>query len=176
MSSSQDRPAPGDCSPYFFQYIERLEEDADVLEALEEQTALVHGALGGLPEERWGYRYAPGKWSVREVLGHLIDCERVFVQRALWFARGGEGELPGFSEDSFVEAAGFDARPMGALLEEYDAQRAASLTFFGGLTDAQLARRGVANGSEIVVRAFPWILAGHELHHLDVLRERYEVE
>ena len=84
--------------------------------------------------------------------------------------------MPGFSEDAFVEAGGFEERTIGALLAEYDAQRAASLAFFGGMSAEQLERSGIANGNSITVRAFPWILAGHELHHLDVLRERYEVE
>ena len=170
------RPGPGDCDPYFLGYSDRIDEEADILEALEEQTALVHGALARLPRERWSHRYAAGKWSVREVLGHLIDCERVFALRALWFARKGEGEMPGFSEDGFVAAGGFEERAVGELLVEYDTVREATLAFYRGLSEEALERSGTANGSRIVVRAFPWILAGHELHHLDVLRERYGVE
>ena len=129
--------------------------------------------LLAVPRARWTHRYAPGKWSVSEVVGHLADTERIFAYRALRFARNDATPLAGFDENQFVPPANFDARPLPDLAEELRAVRLASVALFRRLDDAALARRGTANQVEITVRALPWIIAGHERHHVAVLKERY---
>ena len=131
--------------------------------------------LGTLSEARALHRYAPGKWSVKEVLGHLCDTERIYAYRALRFARNDATPLPGFEEDDYVPAGRFDARPLRDLLDEWQAVRSATLALYRGLDGDALLRRGVANGNLISVRAMAWLAAGHALHHLGVLRERYGV-
>ncbi len=166
------RPAADEHAPYFARYL-ALVADGDVLATLERQARETRALLGGLDETRAGHRYAPDKWSVREVLGHVIDTERVFAYRALSFARGSEVELPGFDEDAFARAAQHERVPLTALLDDYACVRAASLALLRRLDVTAFERRGVANGKEISVRALAWLMAGHELHHQGVLRERY---
>ena len=129
--------------------------------------------LGGLTEDRALHRYAPGKWSVKDVVGHLCDAERVYGYRALRFARNDPTPLPGFEEDLYVPVAHCDARPMGELLDDWRAVRAATLALFRGFDGDALVRRGVANGNVVSVRALAWLAAGHTQHHVGVLRERY---
>jgi uncharacterized damage-inducible protein DinB len=124
-------------------------------------------------EPRTLHRYAPNKWSVKELVQHLVDTERVFSSRALAFARGDATELPGFDENAYAAASHADDRVLEEILEEHAAVRMASLALFTGLADEALTRRGVADGKPYSVRAIPWIVVGHELHHLAVLRERY---
>jgi len=133
------------------------------------------GRLAGVPEARGGFRYAPGKWSVKEVVGHLSDVERVMVYRALRFARGDAAPLPGFDENAYVPEAGADTRTLANLLAEWVAVRQASLAFFHSLPPGTWARRGVANGNPVSVRALAYVVAGHEHHHLEVLRTRYRL-
>lgn len=169
-----DRPGPGENAPYYDTYIREV-PDGDVLARLAAQNRALLAGLAGLPEERALFRYAPGKWSVKEVIGHLVDAERVFAYRALRFARADATPLPGFDENAWVPAAAFDARPLASLLDEYAAVRAATLAFFRGLEPAAFARLGTANGNPMSVRAAAWVLAGHERHHAGVLGERYGV-
>ncbi len=168
------RPLADECGTYFLGYTNRVDAD-DVLAALARQLEDTRGLLASLDDERARHRYAPGKWSVKEVLGHLADTERVFTVRALHFARGDTQPLPGFEEDAFVAGSSFHERPLAAILDEYATVRAATLSLFRGLSGEALERRGTANDTTIVCRAVPWILAGHELHHVGVLRERYGV-
>jgi uncharacterized damage-inducible protein DinB len=166
------RPAADEHPPYYRPYIERVEvgkPPAVFGRQLAESLAL----LASVGEEQSLARYAPGKWSMREVVGHLVDSERIFAMRALCFARGERADLPGFDENAYVAAAGFDRRPWEALRGEMRRVREATIALFEGFTDAQLDARGRANGGEFTVRAVAWIIAGHEAHHLDVLRERY---
>ncbi len=167
-----DRPMASEFAPYYQQYIQLITE-GDVLGVLERQTDEALGTWGGLDEKRALLRYAPNKWSVKQVVGHVVDTERVFSLRALWFARGDPGPLPSMEQESWVPLAGFDARPLADLAEEYRAVRRATLLLFQGLDAEAYARRGIASGKEITVRAFPWLIAGHERHHLRVLQERY---
>lgn len=167
-----DRPGPGENATYYDTYLARV-PDGDVLARLAEQNRRLIAGLAGLGEEKAGFRYAPGKWSVKEVVGHLMDAERVFAYRALRFARADLTPLPGFDEDAWMPAARFDARPLAALLEEYAAVRAATLALFRSFDGAALTRIGTANGNPMSVRALAWVLAGHEIHHAGVLRERY---
>ena len=166
------RPTPSEHGEYFGRYV-NLVPDGDVLAALEEQGAATQSLLASLDEERGNYRYAEGKWSLKEVIGHLVDCERVFVYRALCFARGDAQPLPGFEQDDFVKVANFDARTLASLAEECDLVRGSSVALFETLEDAAWSRPGHASGADLTVRAVPWILAGHEIHHMGVIAARY---
>ena len=158
--------------PYYAKYI-ALVPTGDVLGTLETQFAETIALVDEAGEARAGHRYAEGKWSVREVVGHVVDTERVFTYRALAAARGETGALPAFDENVYVANAAFDARTLGSLLGEWTAVRRATLALFQHLDDDALARRVIANGAPVSVRALAWIIAGHELHHRDLLRSRY---
>jgi uncharacterized damage-inducible protein DinB len=164
------RPEPGEYAPYAGDDIAFVPGD-DAVEALRACARETVAVFGALPEER--IVYAPGKWTLKEVLGHLIDDERIFAYRALCVARGDSRALPGFDENEYVAAARFEARTFAALLHEYSVVRAASIAFFESLTAEEWLRRGVVNGYEASVRGLAFHIAGHELHHLRVIRERY---
>jgi hypothetical protein len=168
------RPSAGECSEGAGSYVARV-VGSDAWPVLVAQVEEVHRRLGHLSEDRALHRYAPEKWSVKEVVGHLSDAERVYVYRALRFARSDSTPLPGFDENLYVPAGRFDIRPMAALLDEWRTVRMATLSLFRGLDAAALCGRGVANGSIISVRALAWLAAGHTQHHLGVLRERYGI-
>jgi hypothetical protein len=145
----------------------------DIAMVLEQQMGDTETLLGGLGDEQGNYRYAPGKWSVKEVIGHLIDSERVFAYRALRIARNDKTPLPGFEQDDYVAAGGFDRRSLADLAREFEHVRNATLDLIRPLSKEAFDRRGVANNAEVSVRALVWIIAGHELHHKEVLRRRY---
>ncbi len=166
------RPDPTEYAPYFERYLARVPE-GDVVDLLAQQIEETVRLLSGLSEERARYRYAPGKWSVKEVVGHMADTERVLSYRALRFARGDETPLPGFDENALVANAGFDARPLADLLGEFEAVRRATVALFRGFPPEAARRRGVANEKTVSVRALAYIIAGHERHHRDILAERY---
>jgi uncharacterized damage-inducible protein DinB len=166
------RPEPTEHLPYYARYI-ALVPDGDVLGTLGRQIEDTLSALKGLSPERSQHRYAPGKWSVRQVVGHVADAERVFAYRALAFARGDQTELPGFDENTYAEASPAALRPLPDVLEDLAAVRRATVSLLRGLEPDAWSRSGVANGNPISVRALAWIVAGHERHHLQVLRERY---
>ena len=166
------RPHESEYAPYYGKYI-ALVPDGDLIDVLVRQIEDTAQLLGGVTERDAGFRYADGKWSIREVLGHLADAERVFAYRALRFARGDGTPLPGFDENAFVANARFDARPLEDLVGELRAVRAATVALFAGLAPDELARRGVANQTAMSVRAIAYVIAGHERHHGTILRERY---
>lgn len=166
------RPGAGEYAPFYDTYVSKVPE-GDVLAILEEQRRATQALLAGIPERKALHRYAPGKWSVKEVVGHLMDSERVFCYRALRFARADAKPLQGFDEQTWVPAGKFDARPLAELAAEFDAVRRATIALFHGLDGAALARRGTANDQEISVRALAYIVAGHERHHVAILKERY---
>jgi hypothetical protein len=166
------RPLATDYAPYYGTYVSQVSE-GDVLAVLAGQIDDTVALLRAVPRARWTHRYAPGKWSVSEVVGHLADTERIFAYRALRFARNDATPLAGFDENQYVPPANFDARPLPELAEDLRAVRLASVALFRGLDDAALARRGTANQVAFTVRAIPWIIAGHERHHVAVLKERY---
>lgn len=172
MSDALPRPDPATLDPFFARYLEVV-PDGSVLDLLAEQARATQALLRDLPDAHAQYRYAPGKWSVQEVLGHLVDAERIFTYRALCFARGETAALPGFDHDAYVAAAQFDARSLRSLLEEYAAVRQATLRFYESLTPEAAARSGIANGRRVSVAALAWITAGHERVHQRTLRERY---
>jgi len=160
-------------SPEFYKrYIEQV-PDGDVLELLETQLAGMHVFFLGWPEDQWDYRYAEGKWSVKQVLGHITDAERIFGYRILRIARKDSTELPGYDENDFVAAANFDSRTGMDLLEEFDLCRRANQVLLRSLDAGAMARLGNANGFLTSVGAVAWSLVGHAEHHVRVLGERY---
>jgi len=166
------RPANDEYLPYYSRYIERV-PDGDVLSTLSQQNSETIALLRGLPESIANYRYAPDKWSVNELVGHLIDSERLFTNRALRFARGDATPVPGFEQDDYVRGATFNAYPLSELASELQVVRQSTLYFFRHIDDEAWARRGVANNAEVSVRALAYIIAGHELHHREILHTRY---
>ena len=166
------RPEPGEAAPYYFTYIDRVTSD-DVTAVLTAQLEEALAFLLEISEQRSLHHYAPEKWSVREVLNHVNDAERVFVLRALWFARGFDTPLPSFDEKVSASAAGADGFSWASHLEEFRGVRSATLAFFRHLRVEAWTRAGVASGNRVTVRALAYIVAGHLDHHLAVLRDRY---
>jgi uncharacterized damage-inducible protein DinB len=166
------RPQAGEHAPYFSRYIDLVPED-DVVGTLEAQGREIAALLAPLGEEKASFRYAPDKWSVKQVVGHISDAERVFAYRLLSIARGETQSLPGFDEKEYMQHANFDQRPFAELLDDFDATRRATLTLLRGLADDAWTRSGTANATQISVRAIAYTLVGHARHHLGVLRSRY---
>jgi len=171
-SATVRRPRSDELAPFYRGYLEAV-PPGDVLAELASSLEETRALLARFGEARGGHRYAPGKWSVKEVVGHLIDGERVFAYRALRMARGDQTPLPGFEENDYVAASGSDRRTLADLGEELALLRAANLRFFRALDAEAWERRGTASGCSFVVCAFPYLLAGHERHHRTVLAERY---
>jgi uncharacterized damage-inducible protein DinB len=166
------RPDPSEHAPYFSRYIDLVPEE-DVVTALAAQGDETQKLLASLDEERAAYRYAPDKWSIKGVIGHVVDSERIFAYRLLAVARGDETPLPGFDEKEYAKHANFDRRSLRNLAEELDALRRANLLLMRNLSDDDWNRRGVANNNATSARALAYTMLGHERHHLKVLRERY---
>ena len=166
------QPKPGDHAPYYGKYIEPVLE-SDILVVLAAQIGEAQDLLQSLDEAAVLRRYAPNKWSVKELLGHLIDTERLFLYRATSIARADPTELPGMDENAWVAGADFDRIPLADLLDEFVNLRRSTVRFFAALSPEALTRAGTANNNRIVVRAIPYITAGHAAHHLEVLRTRY---
>lgn len=165
-------PRPDEYAPYYQTYLDTLPA-GDLMEILEKQMHIILDLLLGMTDEQAEFRYAEGKWSVKEVIGHMIDTERIFATRALHFARGEAADLPGFDQDEYVAAGAFDARSRGSLSGEYEQLRKSHLFLFPTWDEDVQQRRGRADGKEMSVRAVPWIIAGHERYHLAVINERY---
>ena len=165
------KPRPEEHAEYYAKYIRLVGDDA--LAALRAQSAATPRMLSGLSEAQAMHRYAPGKWSVKEVVGHITDAERVFGYRALRFARADQTPLPGFDENAWVPAGNFDRRTLPELVATYEAVRAATVALFSSFDEEALTRVGQANDNPFSVRALAHITAGHELHHVALLRERY---
>jgi hypothetical protein len=169
-----DRPAPSEYSRFFERYIS-LVPTTDIVAELDHQRAATAAVIGQVAEDRAGFRYAPGKWSIREVLGHVIDAERVFGWRALCVARGDPQPLPGFEENDYAASAGHDQCRLASLGEEFDGLRRSHVLMLRHLPDPAWLRVGNANGNPVSVRALAYILVGHLRHHLSVLEQRYGV-
>lgn len=165
-------PDPSEYAPFYAGYVSRV-PDGDVVALLETQMTETAAFLAGLTEAQGEHRYAPGKWSVKEVVGHICDAERVFSYRILRFARGDTTPLPGFDENLWVPQAGCDRRSLADLAAELRSVRGATLALVRSLDAAAVARGGTASSHPITVRALIYIAAGHEGHHLAILRERY---
>ena len=171
-ASTLIRPADHEYAPHYAGYIARV-PDGDIMTLLARQIEETTAFLTGLTEAQGNYRYAPGKWSIKEVVGHLADAERVFAYRALRFARGDATPLAPFDENAWVPQADCDQRTLKDLTEEFRAVRHATIPLVRSLTDETAVRTGTASGRTVSVRALVYISLGHELHHLAVLRERY---
>lgn len=166
------RPAADEYAPYYDRYISRVGE-GDLRTILSDQLTTTLKFLESIPESRAGHRYAPDKWSIRQVMGHINDSERIFAYRALRIGRGDETPLAGFEQDDYIEPGRFDERTLRDLTEEFGHVRRASIALFAHFDEEALSRRGTASGYGVSVRALGYIIAGHELHHLAILRERY---
>jgi hypothetical protein len=166
------RPKPGEAAPYYDRYIS-LVPGNDILGALDEQRRQALLFLCGLTEAQGDLRYASDKWSLKEVLGHLNDTERIMSYRALRIARGDRTPIEGYEQDDFVRNNPFAHRPIEDLIEDYIAVRRATITLFRNLDEPAWNLRGIANNNEVTVRALAYIIAGHELHHRKILEERY---
>jgi len=165
-------PGRDEAAEYYFKYIDLVASD-DVCGFLAAQRGTTLELLGGVSSAQSVQRYAPGKWSIREVVAHVNDTERLFVSRAFWFARGFDSPLPSFDQNVALAAAGAQARSWESHLAEFRAVREATLTFFQGLPPEAWARRGIASGNPFTVRALAYLTAGHAAHHSQILRERY---
>lgn len=168
------RPAATEHAPYYVGYVGLVPED-DILAVLAAQPAAVHALLAHVPADRESFRYEAGKWSIREVIGHVVDAERVFGYRAFCIARGEATSLPGFDEQAYLATSNYDARPLAGLADDFAATRAANLAVLSHLSPDDWRRAGVANGTPVTVLALAYILAGHCRHHLGVLAKRYGV-
>lgn len=167
-------PAAGEYSSHYADYVARV-PPGDVIALLRRQIGETSALLRPLDAAGARHRYAPGKWSVIEVLGHICDTERIMAYRALRIGRGDETPLAGFDENVYIPPAEFERRPLAEVLAEFEAVRAATVALFAGLPEAAWTRWGTASERRVTVRALAHIIAGHELHHVEVLRTRYEL-
>jgi uncharacterized damage-inducible protein DinB len=166
------RPEASEAGPYYSTYIDKV-PPGDIRETLERQKEGTLTFLEEVSDEKSRRRYAAGKWSVRQVLSHINDAERLFTSRAFWFARGFDSPLPSFEPEVAVAAAKADEVSWTRHVEEFTAVRTATTTFLYNLPDAAWSRKGVASGNVFTVRALAWIAAGHVAHHIGQLKERY---
>ena len=173
MSSlAATQPQTNEYAPYYEKYI-ALVPEGDIVATLSRQLDDTLSLLRSLTEAQGDSRYAPGKWSIKELVGHIIDSERIFSYRALRFARNDQTPLPGYEQDDYVRAGNFDNRRLSDLTDEFEQVRRATLSLLRSLDDEAWLRRGAANETEVSVRALAYILAGHETHHMQIVRERY---
>ncbi len=166
------RPEPTEYAEFYANYVSKV-PGTDVLGVLESQRVQMLQLFAGRSERDGNFRYAPGKWTVKEVLGHITDTERIFAYRALRFARADHTPLPGFEQDDYVRSGAFGDRTLAGLAEEFGAVRNASISLFRSFKEDVWPRRGTANGKEVTVRALAFITAGHQMHHRIILEERY---
>ena len=169
---SIERTAADEQSTYFGTYVAKA-QGQDLLNALSVAAQELATVLERVPTDREGFRYAEGKWSIKEVVQHVFDTDRIFCYRALCFARNEHAELPGFDENTYAAYSGADERTLPSILSEYKVVHAATLALFSSFRPEDLLRIGTANGSRISVRALGWTIAGHCMHHVSILQERY---
>ncbi len=165
-------PDPAEYAPYYGRYIS-LVPGSDILATLDSQRRQMLMLLSGRDEADGDFRYAPDKWSAKEVLGHVCDCERIFAYRALRIARADRTPMEGFEQDDYIRNGPFGSVPFAEIIEDYIAVRRATLTLLRNLDEPAWDRRGVANKNEVSVRALAYLIAGHELHHRKILEEKY---
>jgi len=169
------RPQQNEYPSYYEPYISQVSGDS-VLRALEGQILTMQNILSDIPDGKEDFTYAEGKWTLKEVIGHIIDTERIMAYRALRFARNDNTELPGFDQDTYVTAGNFNDRSLYDLAHEFGVVRESNIILFKSFDEAALNRKGTANGKEITVRSLVYIVAGHAVHHLNVIKQRYMVE
>jgi hypothetical protein len=166
------RPAATETAPYYFTYIDRI-ESGDIIAVLEKQSEETLAFLTRIGEDKSLHRYAADKWSMREVVNHVNDSERVFLLRALWFARGFDSPLPSYDQNICVPAARADSFSWASHIDEFKVIRLATIAFFRNLPEEAWLRTGIASGNPFTVRALAYIAAGHVAHHNAILKERY---
>jgi hypothetical protein len=166
------RPQQAEYDPYYQKYISLVPEN-EIIPALKNQIDELADLFKGVPEEKGTYTYADGKWTVKEVLSHLIDGERMFAYRAFRIARGDKTPIEGFEQDGYIENSYANLRTLAELMREFDLLREANLMFFSNLESSDWVRTGTANNVEISVRSLAWIMVGHIRHHVAILKERY---
>ena len=166
------RPSNDEYAPYYETYISKV-PDQDLLQLLASQIEVTCSMLSNVPESGADVAYAPRKWTLKEVVGHMVDTERIMAYRLLRVSRGDETPLPGFEQDDYVRGANFQSRTMASLIEEFRLARASTLALLRGLDVTTLARRGTADGKPVSARALAYIIAGHERHHVGILQDRY---
>ena len=171
-AAASNFPEATEYAPYYGKYVSLVPE-GDILATLAEQMDSTVRELRGIGEEKAAHRYAQDKWSIKELVGHIIDTERIFAYRALRFARGDRTELPGFEQDDYIRHASFDECPFDELVREFKLVRGGNLLMLKHLDEAAWRRRGVASNAEVSVRALCFIMAGHVQHHMEILRTRY---
>ncbi|WP_025688542.1 DinB family protein [Paenibacillus zanthoxyli] len=167
------RPLRGEYDENCEKYLKLVTEKGELADVLQEQSKAAFALFEGLTEEQGNYQYAPEKWSVKQLLGHLTDSDRIFAYRVLRISRGDQTPLPGYDENDFVNAAGFDSYSLVELLGQFKASRQSTLSLLAAIPDEAWTRKGSSNGYPISARAQACLLIGHELHHLNVIKERY---
>lgn len=167
------RPAEGDCAEYYFRYINQV-PDVDILTYLHTQRDWIGDWIEGLSPEEATFRYAEGKWSLAEMIGHVLDTERVFAFRMLAISRGDENKLPGFDQDVYVVNSIYDTMSPADLANEWRATRSATLYLSRSMNAEMAFRTGIANNLPVKASSFPWMMAGHVIHHYNIARERYQ--
>ena len=167
-----NRPEKSEYAPYYETYVSLVEE-TDIVSALEKQSDEWRNSFAEISEEMSGFRYAEGKWSIKELIGHLIDGERVFAYRALRFSRNDKTSLPGFEQNSYVVNSNFSDARFADLVEELSLLRRSNILLFKNLSGEMWRRTGTASEAEVSVRALAYIMVGHIRHHVNILRERY---
>ena len=170
---SIEKPKAGEFPAYAIMYIRLLPEDGLVLKHLYDNFIAIKALILSLPDEKLNYRYAENKWTIKEILVHIIDDERIYAYRALCFARNDKTELPGFEQDDYALYSEANERSIENILEEYKAVRNSTIALFNGLPEKSLLRRGTANNNKATVRALAYHIAGHELHHINIIKEKY---
>jgi uncharacterized damage-inducible protein DinB len=168
-----EKPKEGEYAPYAIMYIGLLPDDGLVLKHLRDNLEATKKFILALPAEKLAYRYAEGKWTIKEILVHISDDERIYAYRALRFARNDKTELPGFEQDDYARYSRANERDLDDILEELTTVRNATISLFNSFDNDALTRAGVANGHVMSVRAAAYHIAGHELHHINIIKERY---
>lgn len=166
------KPQAGEFAPFYQGYIDRVPE-GNIVQTLANNRQQTLDFLKSVPEDKWNHRYAAGKWSIRELFIHIMDAERIFAYRALRIARNDSTSLSGFDENAYVPESFVEGRLVESLLEEYGAVREASIQLYKNLHPDVWTRLGDANGAPVSVRALAYITAGHEMHHMSIIKERY---
>jgi len=167
------KPSPGEYAPYAGMYVDLVPADGRILQHLSDNFNAVQKLAGTLSAAQLLHRYAPGKWTIKEVLVHMVDDERIYAYRAMCFARGEQTSLPGFEQEDYAANSGANERSMESIMDEYEAVRRSTIAMFSSFTDQALARWGDANGYKCTVRGLLYHLTGHELHHLRIIKEKY---
>jgi len=167
-----DRPDASEFAPYYNTYVSLI-ENKDVLDVLDAQPQKIRSLIGKIPEERGNFAYSEGKWTIKELLSHVIDGERIFAYRVLRISRGDQTPIEGFEQDDYIELSNAANRRIAEMIEEFELQRRSNMLMLRSLPAAAHVRLGWASGHQVSVRALTYIMAGHVIHHLNILRDRY---